>query len=356
MKLPTPRRLPSGRWNIYLRLNGQGVSVTEPTKAACVARAQSIKAQYRAGELALGGTDAQEGKDTTPTLGAVLDAYVAKYEAVLSPSTIRGYETIRKNRFQAVMDDPVDQIDYQQAISDDLRLAGPKTIKNAWGLVGAALKDAGHPVPSVKLPPVPPREIPFLQPEEVGPFLAAAEGDGAELVILLLLHGLRISEAEAVIRSRSVDVRAEKIMVRGAVVPDRNHRYIEKQTNKNRTSTRTVDVMIPRLLDLWRRFEAGEYTPTVLHPTVVLRHVNTICERAGVTVVSCHGLRHSAASIAYDLGWSEQAIMDFFGWSNVATAHKVYIRIAQSRKARNTANMRLFFQNADKNADAVRNA
>ena len=49
MKLPEPRRLPSGSWFIQLRLGGESIPVTEPSRTACVNSARLIKAEYLAG-------------------------------------------------------------------------------------------------------------------------------------------------------------------------------------------------------------------------------------------------------------------------------------------------------------------
>lgn len=342
MKVPTPRKLKSGTWFIYLRLNGQAFSVSDRSKALCIAKAQSLKAQYKAGELEVKPPDKAAG----PTLGALIDAYIAKYEPVLSPATTRGYTVIRRNRFPAYVGEPAGQIDYQKMVNRELASVSVKTVRNSWGLVEAALKDAGIPVPAVKLPPVPTREIPFLQPEEIKPLLSALEGDSAEIPALLMLHSLRYSEAIG-LRWRDVDLTNGKLCIRGASVFNKDDVLVRKETNKNATSTRTVDIMIPRLTALLKEAAGSPDEPvTTLFHTVANRHIKAACRRAGVTEVSCHGLRHSFASLAYDLGWSERMIMDVGGWSNPATAHKIYIRIANSRRAENLNSMAAFYASA----------
>lgn len=355
MKIPEPRRLSSGRWYIYLRLNGQGISVTEDTKAACIAKARSIKAQYKAGELAVTHKEGGDGKkNTTPTLGAVLDAYIEKYEPVLSPSTIRGYNVVRRNRFSGCIDQPVDEIDWQEMINTETAHVGAKTVKNAWGLVASALKDKGLSVPPVKLASVPVKEIPFLQPEEIGPFLREMERDLAEIPALLMLHGLRFSEVLGLTWD-NVDLRANTIRVQGAVVLDKENKLTRKATNKNSTSTRTVPIIIPRLTVALKAAGKKEGPVTTLFNTTVYHHVQAACERANVTVVGNHGLRHSFASLAYHLGLSERQIMELGGWSNPATMHKIYVRIANSDRDTATQKMRDFFQNANQNANRAVN-
>lgn len=72
-------------------------------------------------------------------------------------------------------------------VNAELKTMSVKTVKNAWGLVHAAVSDKGFPVPDVKFPQVPIKDIPFLQPEEIIPFCDAIRGDMAEIVVLLEL-------------------------------------------------------------------------------------------------------------------------------------------------------------------------
>lgn len=350
MKVPAPRRLKNGKWYIYMRLGGQAYPVTDASKADCVARARSIKAQYKAGEL-----DTQPPTKAAPaTLGAVIDAYIDKYAPVLSPATVRGYQTVRRCRFVGYMEREIGKIDYQAMVNAETAAVSPKTVKNAWGVVGAALKWAGVEVPPVKLPPVPVKEIPFLQPEEIGPFLEAIEGDGAELLLLLELHGLRYSEARALTWA-DIDLAKKTMYVHSAVVPGPDHRFTHKSTTKNRTSSRTVPIMIPRLLAVLEGAESRDGPLVTIHPLTGRKAAHRAAERAGVTVVGNHGLRHSFASLCYHLGLPERQIMELGGWSNTATMHKIYIRVTNRDREAAVKAVSDFFgtQNAHQNANQL---
>ena len=56
----------------------------------------------------------------------------------------------------------------------------------------------------------------FLDPDEIKLFLKAAEGDKAEIEMLLELHGLRESECMYVVRHDMIDTRKNIIYVNGA--------------------------------------------------------------------------------------------------------------------------------------------
>ena len=50
MKVPEPRKLPSGSWFIQLRLGGESIPVSSTSKQVCIKEAQAIKAEYLAGK------------------------------------------------------------------------------------------------------------------------------------------------------------------------------------------------------------------------------------------------------------------------------------------------------------------
>ncbi len=347
MKVPTPRKLKSGSWFIQLRLNGVSVPVTATTKSACIKQAQLIKAEHAAGKH-----DVQKVDDT---LGQMIDSYIAKYEADLSPSTIRGYTISRKNRFQNYMDIPFKSVkDWQQVINEELQAVSRKTVKNGWGTVTAALNDRRIPVPHVKFPKK--RSSPdlsFLEPEEIPLFLKAVEGDSAELEILLELHSLRLSEAMYAVRNNMFDIKHGIIKVKGAIVPDKHNKSVEKDTTKTAKSERSVDIMIPRLLELLKQYTNGKLEIPTHSDTTILRHVHKACAKAGVTDVTNHGLRRTFASLGYSLGISEKALMDMGGWEDQATMHNIYVKLASRDKSRAKSKMAEFYNPKSRREQAL---
>ncbi len=157
MKIPEPVKLPSGAWFIRLRLGGESIPISALTKTECIQQAQLAKAEYAAGRRRMRYGDF--------TLGECLDIYIKRYDPVLSPSTAANYRSMRKTRFRDYMDIPVREIkDWQAMVNKELKNVGEKTVRNAWGLVSAALRDSDQPVPQVKLPKVPVNEMPYLEP------------------------------------------------------------------------------------------------------------------------------------------------------------------------------------------------
>lgn len=124
MKVPEPRKLKSGTWFIQLRLSGESIPVSAPTRTECIKQAEKIKADYRNGQ--------RLPCKSTQTLEQCVTAYIDAKRGVLSPSTIREYKSMSRNRFTAQMKKPVREItNWQSIVSAEAKSVKPKTLKNA---------------------------------------------------------------------------------------------------------------------------------------------------------------------------------------------------------------------------------
>ena len=328
VSVPVPRRQKNGTWWAEIMDKGVRYTIKGATEAEYYAKAEAFKA---------GLIDAKNRGKGKMTLAQIIKDYIDSVEDILSPATIRGYRIIERNRFKTYMDKPVDSIDWQRMLSDETRRkVSPKTIVNAWGLVTAALKAAGIDKPKVKRPQLPGSDEDFLDYKEIKKFVAAAEGDSAEVAVLLALHGLRTSE---LIDLDVKQIRSNTIHITGATVPDQNHKLVHKDTNKNDTSRRTVPVLIPRLLEIL----PAEGKAVRLHPASIRRGIERICDKAGVTKVSAHDLRRSFASLAFHLKWDAETTRQLGGWANMEVVNKVYRKLADADLQRDVKKMQKFY-------------
>lgn len=341
MKVPEPRKLKSGTWFIQLRLNGESVPVSAPTKTECINQAQLIKAEHRAGKRA--------EKHAAPTLGAAIDAYIDARVNVLSPSTVRGYRAYRKSRFLAYMDRPIDKIQWQQAVNAEARLCSPKTLKNAWGLVKAVLLENGIDV-TVRLPAPEVKEKLWLAPDDIPAFLDAIRDTDGEIGCLLALSGLRRSEIYG-LDWTDIDLDKKVIHVHASVVLGEDAQPVKRSRNKTASSTRDVPMFLPRLYEAL--CAVSDKTGPVVPGNVgtLRKRVKRACERAGLPDVGVHGLRHSFASLCYSLGISELGTMQLGGWSDFNTMRKVYTHLSQSDRMKSADKLTDFFKNANKDAN-----
>ena len=320
-----------GTYHARIQIGGKRYSITKATKAEVrdtIATLLTDNAPVVASDL---------------TVEQAVRTYIDDKDGVLSPSTITAYRRYAASRFAVLMPRKIGKLtaaDYQRAIQREAKTCSPKYLRNCWALIASALSYAGVEPPTVNLPQAVPTEHAFLEPEQIPLFLAAIYGHRVEIAALLALHGLRRSELLALTWQQ---VHEDSIEVSGAVVLDGDH-YVRKRTNKNRTSTRTVPIMIPRLKELF--VLADKSKPIISYnPSSILKPVNAACRRAGLPEVGVHGLRHSAVSLAYSLGMNEMAAMRLFGYSDFQTMRKIYTHLAKRDLDKCVENMAKFFEN-----------
>lgn len=311
MPVPKPRQV-GGRWAGQIMVGRRRYTVYGKTKEEYEVNARATKMRLLAAK----------DEPAKLTLGQVIDMYIASNENVLSPSTMRGYNTIRKHRFTGYMNMFITGIDWQRMVNEEALLCAPKTVKNAWGLVSASLTAIGEKTPVVHLPKTAKKQLPFLNYSEIQTFLGAIRGKPGELAALLALHSLRESELFALTAD---DIQDGFITVNKALVPDEVNHFVLKHTTKTPLSNRKIPVMIPRLLEILP--ESGRLVPE--RPSTVYNRINRVCDAAGLPRVGCHGLRRSFASLCYHLKIGERTVMALGGWSNMQTVHNFYIQLSQ---------------------------
>lgn len=343
MKVPAPRKLPSGNWFVQLRLGGESISITEASERECKRRAMLVKAEYLAGKR-----ERKDGK--LPTLSEAIDQYIASKSNILSPSTIRGYRVIQRNRFKALMSRPLSEIgeaDWVSACNEEAALCSAKTLVNAWRFLVSVVKAVTKKsLPEVTLPQIVPNERPFLDAAQIKIFLSAIQGNEYKVPMLLALSSLRYSEILG-LTWENIDLNRRRIHVKGAMVLSEHGELVRKAENKNRSSTRYVPILMDELYQALIKVRKDQ-GPVVSMPYGKLRkEVNVVCKEAGLPLVGVHGLRHSFASLAYHLGVPEKITMEIGGWSDNQTMRKIYTHIAQSDMQRYQDQFKDFFSNAN---------
>lgn len=316
---PRPIELPSGKWRCQVMVAGKRIDVIEDDPAVAHAKALAVKA---------GLLEEKEEKKTFLSLSDAIDEYIAMKEGVLSPSTIRGYETVKKNRFTALMNKDIHSITksaLQAAVSQEAKLVSAKTVYNAYGLIRPVLKEYGIDVFGVKLPQRIKPNKRYLQPDEIGKLMESAQGDSCEIEILIAVWlGMRRSEIIGLCWD-CVDFEKNTLTVRRTVVPDKNNKWVLKSGAKNESSQRTISCpkyIMEKLASLHKKGATGQIFK--IHPDTLRRHIHRVCEKAGITDTTVHGLRHTNAAVMKSLGVDDAHAMERGGWKDETTYKKTY--------------------------------
>ena len=354
IKIPTARQLPSGNWFVQLRIDGESISITKPKESEAIAAAMAIKE---------GVIKSKKTPRSALTLSAAIDDYISHRENVLSPATIAGYRVIQRNRFQQLQKVRVSEIDagrWQRAVNAEAKtIVSPgkdghppkylsaKTLKNSAMFVQTVIAEYSGEKLSARLPQVVPNNLPWLTPEQIPIFLKAIKGNKYEIPALLALSSLRHSEIIAMCW-RDIDLDAGTLTVHGSAVKDDAGKLIQKSTNKNLSSRRTVPFLIPQLRSAVEEYDGDPNNYIYPHYSNVLRlNINRVCKEVGLPAVGVHGLRRSFASLCYHLGVSEAVTMISGGWSDFRTMRKIYTKISESDIRTQASKFTDFFANAD---------
>ena len=314
MKTPKAKKLKSGNWNVQIQINGKRYSCTGATKKEAQDKAKKV---YAGAELE---------KRIPLTVGKAIDDYILAKTGTLSPSTIKGYQSIRKNYLQDIMNlniSDLTQADVQIAVSNDsVKGKSPKTIRNAHGLLAAVI-DIYRPnfVLKTRLPQNQKYEIRIFSEDEMRKVWQKAKGNKYELPILLASWmGLRMSEIRGL---KFGDIKDGRLHVHSAIVAGPNG-DVEKGT-KTTAGDRWIKIPEP-ILNL---ITANGVGPSEDHicpyaDITIYKNFQNICKKAGVEPCRFHDLRHFAASEAHALGVPDKYAMKRMGHKTDNMLKNVY--------------------------------
>lgn len=325
MKTPKAEKLESGNWRVRLQINGKRYSATAPTKKEAQEKAKKIYAGF------------QIEKKSPLTIGKAIDKYIEEKTGTLSPSTIKGYKSIRKNYLQSIMEinlTELTQSDIQLAVSMDAANGkSPKTVRNAHGLLAAVL-DEYRPsfISKTRLPQKQKYEVRIPSEEEMKKIWQAAKGSKYELPILLASWlGLRMSEIRGLKYS---DIQNGRIHIHRAVVagPDGD---VEKGT-KTTSGDRWIKLPALILASISeQQTRANTENDSYICPyadITIYKNFISICKKAGVAPCRFHDLRHFAASEAHALGVPDKYSMRRMGHKTDNMLKTVYQHTMQEKE------------------------
>ena len=314
------QKLPSGNYRVRVTATIDGKkntrSFTSPNKTEAMQKAiewkQSKKANYN-----------------TMTVGEAIDKYISIKENVLSPSTVRGYKTIRKNCITDIEDikvNKITQVRYQQFISDLSAKYSAKTVHNANGLIRSSITLIS-PYTDLGKITLPQKERALKQPlngNEIGELVNAIKGHRNEIPLLLALYlGLRQSEILA-LQYEDIDTKKDLVYIHRACVPNSESQYITKDFPKNDSSNRILH--LPKYIKS-RLPEDREGNVYKFSPTLLGKDLTRITQQIGITKVTLHELRHTMATLGVTLNISDKVMMSRGGWSNPQTMKNIYQHI-----------------------------
>ena len=341
MRLPEPKKLPSGNWRIQVLVDGKRVGRTFHTKE---------EAEYWAA-----GLKTKSIEDNLPskeiTVKKAFQDYIDNRDNLLSPSTLRSYKNVQDNYFSSIMGRKASSIkrsDIQKEINDLSVSKSTKTIKNAVALLLSVLSDYTDIDPrKLTYPQQIKKEHAFLEAPDIAKLIDAVRGNKIEIPVLLALWlGLRRSEICALEWS-DIDFEKKTVSITKALVPNEKNRLIVKPTTKTEKSRRVLDLpdyLISRLEALQPDVNKRIGRITSLNPNDIYNRLKVICDNNGIPFVGVHGLRHTNASVMLSIGITSKLAMARGGWSNNVTMQNIYQHLFSSDKKKADEKINEYFE------------
>ena len=248
--------------------------------------------------------------------------YIDSKDGVLSPATIRGYQSILKNYL-----DDISQIELRDLTSEDLQLwiqklsvgRAPKTVRNIYGLISATL-DMFMPGShfSVSLPQNQQKKLYTPSDTDVKRLLLHVQGKELEIAILLAAFGpMRRGEICAL---TDQDIVGNTLYINKVYVLDKDNNWVLKRSPKNDSSNRIIvmpDFVIERISGI-----KGEIVKAT--PGQISSRFNRAIHFSGLPHFRFHDLRHYCASILHAMNIPDQYIMARGGWATDNVMKRVY--------------------------------
>lgn len=318
---PTPVQLPSGAWRCQVMVNGERISVVDRDPEVAHTKALAIKS----------GLIERKKSPQTMTVGEAIDRYIESKDSVLSPATIHGYKKIRKNDLQELMGlrlPELRQEHVQRAVNQMAKKKSPKSVRNAHGLLSAALA-MYYPgfVLRTTMPQKIRHEIEIPDMDEIAALLQASVGTKLEVPLLLAVWlGLRESE----IRGLTWDcIEGEYLHVKQAIVDGEDGPALKG--TKTYSGDRRIRLPEHIKAVLEQQPKTGEHIVT-LSGHAMYNRLSRLSEKLGLPHRRFHDLRHTAASVAMSLGVPNTYTQKRMGHATDHMLKTVYLHTMKSKE------------------------
>lgn len=320
--MPKAVKLPSGSYRVQVSAtqNGKKIrkSFTAPTAKAALRYAEDWQQHIK-----MIGTDS-----TVLTVEEAVTEYINVKQNVLSASTITAYIGYLKNGFNDLKHYKLYQLNsiiIQKSINAASAKIAPKTVKNYYRLLTAALKMF---YPELMLSLTFPKKLNekkrVFSLEYISNVIKAVQDTDIEIPVLCAMTlSCRASETSAFCPC-DIDFENHTVEINKARVRSGNA-YIIQKKNKNETSYRVValpDILYNALLK-YKKAPPDEFICPI-EPNRYWQHFNRALKKAGLERMSFHDLRHVNASIMLSLGINSQIQREIGGWSTDHIMKSVY--------------------------------
>lgn len=279
----------------------------------------------------------KQKKTANLTLFEAIDKYIESSDAILSPSTIRGYATIQRNAFKSIMGIKLSNLNTEilkHAVNSECKRThhgkplNPKTVVNEYGLIRAVINQYAPGIDTnVPLPQIEHNKHELSSP---GVIYEMVKGTEMELPVMLAMWlSFTASEILGLTKSKSISKDGNYITVKEVLVLDKDNKAVVK--NKGKQTTRDRTLRIP------------EYIKGLIDKVETDRLVNmsrgalssrwaALVRKTGIPHMTFHDLRHVNASVMTLLHIPDKYAQERGGWKTDAIMKSTYMQTFSSER------------------------
>ena len=334
------KKLPSGNWRVQASATIEGKTVRKSftdfdKKKAELAALEWQNKMFKYYE-----------DSSSLTLKEAIEKYIDSRRNILSPVTIATYEKIQRNYFIDLQEKALSRLTQnllQNEVNNLSKSLSPKSVKNIWGLISAAIKHSTKETISVTLPKK--QKIIYATPDLKASLniLQAAKGTEIELPVTLALRlGLRVSEICGLKWSA---VYEDYIVINNVIISYNTSRY--EKSPKSSAGNRKIPLPedIKELIN--NQPKINDY--------IVQKNANAIgamfrriLKKNNLPPCRFHDLRHATASAMALLNIPDRYAMKIGGWDSPEILHSIYQQTFTEEELKFSKMLTEFFTNLTK--------
>lgn len=266
------------------------------------------------------------GKDTFEWSA---NKYIQSKSNILSPSTIRAYNSVLRNlsgEFKRMKTAAITQEQIQVEINLYAATHSPKSTRNAHGFISAVFRMFRPRMHISTTLPQKDKFEPYTPSEdEVKKILNDVAGSQFEIPFRLGCYGMRRGEICCILAS---DLSGNMLHISKSKILTDDGTWIIKPYPKTTESERTIYID-DYLADLIRK-QGYAYKE---HPERLSKHLKIVCRHNNIPEFRFHDLRAYYATMAHALGIPDKYIMANGGWSSARIMDRVYKRTFAQKQA-----------------------
>ena len=343
------KQLPSGSWRCRATLtDSDGNKITKSFTAETARKAETMARMWQEGFIDRENEKVAHGI----TLGEAIDNYIETCRcAGMSPSTIRGYVSCRKNAYTMIDKKPIRRLtvqDIQRQINARSKSCSPKTLRNEVNVLSAALKSNGVKLDfdALRLPKIVRKEMEIPTDTQIAHLLDTLRQEDDDMFIAVMLAaimGLRRSEICALTWGDIVSIDGRSYLdITKASVLDEDMCLVAKTTKTN-AGTRKLPLPDSVRTELLSRRSLRKAIVSI-GPNVITERYERITSRLGIPG-RFHDLRHYHASVMIREGVPEKYIVSDMGHASFDMVRRVYGHVMGEKQQEINAMMGLHADN-----------